>query len=213
VIHRLRLAGAEIMMNAADFKDQAVTGDSTDGAGGQLSPDFGPGDDFDVAFTGQAKGLPFPGAEFKIQTTPSGVDFNNQNLYAQQAILDQVQVVPNPYIVSHLGQSSTDNAKLFFTRLPPRATIEIYTISGDLVKTIEHFGYVRNEDGNLNYDVLKDRYNTEEWNILSEGRQRVGSQVLIARVIAKDPKNGDSVLGETKVKFAVVLGGYRQVVR
>lgn len=209
-IHRIRLAGAEIIINAADYPDASTTGDEMANGAGQSAVDFGEDQSFDVNFTGQAKGLPFPGAQFVITTQP--LDYRNTELYKQQEILDQVQVVPNPYVVSHLGQTSTDNAKLFFTRLPPRATIEIYTVSGDLVKTIEHNGYVRDQTGAYNYDVLADRYNTEEWNILSEGRQRVGSQVLIARVIAKDPRSGAD-LGETRVKFAVVLGGYRQVVR
>jgi len=47
--------------------------------------------------------------------------------------------------------------------------------------------------------------------LLSEGRQRVGSQVFIARVVAKDPKDGTTVIGEMTTKFAVVLGGYRLV--
>jgi hypothetical protein len=48
-----------------------------------------------------------------------------------------------------------------------------------------------------------------EWNLLSEGKQRVGSQVLIARVIGRDERG--NALGETTTKFAVVLGGYRIV--
>ena len=136
-------------------------------------------------------------------------------------MLDQVQVVPNPYIVTHDGQSNTDNAKLYFTRLPPRCTIEIYSTSGDLIKTIEHNGYYANVKPDPNnigqnittydYTQLGDRYSAETWNLLSEGMQRVGSQVLIARIIAKDPTQGDAVIGETTTKFAVVLGGYHIV--
>lgn len=214
-VHRIRLGGAEIILNYPGIANEGVTGDTTFDVG-QFAEDFGPGDKIRVKFTGVARGLPFPGAEFKIPTSPNApVDFKNSSLYAMKEILDQVTVVPNPFIVSHIGQTTTDNSKLFFTRLPPRATIEIYTPDGDLVKTLEHRGYESSADesGNVtyNYDELANRYNVEEWNILSDGRQRVGSQVLIARVIAKDPKNGDAVIGETTVKFAVILGGYRSI--
>lgn len=214
-VHRIRLGGAEIILNYPGISSQSFTGDSTiDDA--QFANDFKPGDKIRLEFTGIARGLPFPGAEFKVPTFPnSTIDFRNSSLYAAKEILDQVTVVPNPFIVSHIGQATTDNSKLFFTRLPPRATIEIYTPDGDLVKTLEHRGYESTTDQSggvtYNYDELANRYNVEEWNILSEGRQRVGSQVLLARVIAKDPKNGDAVIGETIVKFAVILGGYRQV--
>jgi len=215
-VHRIRLGGAEIILNYPGISATSTTGDSTIDDG-QYTTDFKDGDKIRVKFTGVARGLPFPGAEFKVPTSPNApIDFNNSSMYATKEILDQVTVVPNPFIVSHIGQTTTDNSKLFFTRLPPRSTIEIYTPDGDLVKTLEHHGYEvasTDQSGNVtyNYDELGNRYNVEEWNILSEGRQRVGSQVLIARVIAKDPKNGDAVIGETTVKFAVILGGYRQV--
>ena len=208
-VHRLRLGGAEIILNYPNITNN-ITGDTATVSRGTFASDFQPGDKITINFTGLVKGLPFPGTEFVINTSKDKkLDFSDNNLYSQSKILDEVQVVPNPYIVQHIGQTSTDNAKLFFTRLPPRATIEIYNIAGELIKTLEHNGVASvADDGSVN---LADRYNVEEWNLLSEGRQRVGSQVFIARVIAKDAKNGTTVLGETTVKFAVVLGGYRQV--
>ncbi len=212
-VHRLRLAGAEIILNYPAISDPGTTGDTTIDDS-QFSTDFQPGDKIYVNFTGHVRGLPMPNSQFTIKTSPDKqVNFNDPSLYAQQEILDQIQVVPNPYIVTHLGQSSTDNAKIYFTRLPPRATIEIYTLDGDLVKTIEHRGYkdVSTNPATPQYDYsqLAGRYNVAEWNMLSEGRQRIGSQVLFARVLAKDP-NTDAVVGETTVKFAVVIGGYRR---
>lgn len=204
-VHRIRLAGAEIMLNYPGIQAGQTTGDTTIYAG-PASKDFQTGDKIYVGFTGLARGLPFPGAPFTIYTSQKHLNFADNDLYKEQKILDEVQVVPNPYIVTNLGQTSTQNSKLFFTRLPPRATIQIYTLSGELVNTLEHRGYSLSGDAvNLN-----DRYQVEEWNLLSAGRQRVGSQVLIARIIAKDPKT-DAVLGETTKKFAVILGGYRQV--
>jgi hypothetical protein len=207
-IHRLRLAGAEIIFNYPHISSQlTVTGDSVAYLTGPVGRDFNSSDKILISFRGLVKGLPFPDSSFVIHTSKTPINLASNSNYEQQQILDQVQVVPNPYIVTHLGQASTDNSKLFFTRLPPRATIEIYTLAGDLVNTLEHQAYTLDGD-NVN---LNDRYRVEEWNLLTSGRQRVGSQVLVARIIAKDPKSG-AVLGETTKKFAVILGGYRQVV-
>lgn len=205
-VHRIRLAGAEIIINFPQITASTITGDTM--ATGILGTgDFHSGDQILVNFSGLARGLPMPDTCFMIYTSKDKrIDFASNAYYQEQKILDQVQVVPNPYIVTHLGQTSTDNAKLFFTRLPPRATIEIYTQAGDLVTTLEHRGATVTNG----VDSLNDRYNVEEWNLLTSGRQRVGSQVLVARIIAKDI-NSDAVLGETTKKFAVILGGYRQV--
>lgn len=210
-VHRFRLAGAELIVNFPGIRQPTITGDSSP-ARSQYPTDFAPGMKITAAFNGLVKGLPFPDSCFMIHTSKgSTLKLTDASLYNEN-VLDQVQVVPNPYIVTHEGQTSTDNAKLYFTRLPPRATIEVYTINGELVKTIEHNGYKQNaSDSTYNYDALGDRSSLEEWNILSEGRQRIGSQVLIARIIAKDPAHGDAVIAETTTKFAVVLGGYHIV--
>ena len=212
-VHRFRLGGAELIFNFPGISTAQNAGD-TASYSGPFANDFQPGDKITVSFTGLVRGLPFPGAEFVIYT--SKLNFADNALYQQSKLLDEVQVVPNPYFVDNIGQTSTDNAKLFFTRLPPRATIEIYNLAGQLVKTIEHVGLVQTANGTDSLAsngsvILADRYNVEIWNLLSEGKQRVGSQVFIARVIAKDPKDGVTVLGEMVTKFAVVVGGYRLV--
>jgi hypothetical protein len=219
-VHRLRLAGAEIILNPQEILATEV-GDTS--ISGNPVVDFKAGDKLTVQFIGGAHGLPFPDSTFIIYTSGrNDTKFADAHLYSPSTVLDQVQVVPNPYIVTHDGQSSTDNAKLYFTRLPPRCTIEIYSIAGDLIKTIEHNGYAftsspdpNNLGGTIStydYTQLGDRYSQEEWNLLSEGRQRVGSQVLIARIIAKDP-NTNSAIAETTTKFAVVLGGFHIVTK
>lgn len=201
-VHRIRLAGAEIILNAPGIADKGRIGDDTPPRGDVTNQDIGPGDKITISFAGLAKNMPFPDSAFQIVTSRDKIDFTNAQLYTD-TVLEQVQIVPNPYIVTHAGQTSTDNAKLYFTRLPPRATIEIYNIAGDLIKTLEHNAYI-NGGADLagNASML-------EWNLLSEGRQRIGSQVLTARVIAKD--QGGSVTGEVLKKFAVVVGGYRIV--
>lgn len=57
--------------------------------------------------------------------------------------LSKIKVVPNPYIVYSITEQATSQADRFthelrFTNLPTECTIKIYTLRGDLVKTIHH---------------------------------------------------------------------------
>lgn len=55
-----------------------------------------------------------------------------------EADLDQVSVVPNPFYRSSGFQLAGDTKLIQFVNLSQMCTIRIYTIRGDLVKTIEH---------------------------------------------------------------------------
>ena len=55
-----------------------------------------------------------------------------------KADLDRIRVVPNPYFITNRAVTATGTDKIFFTRLPPRCTIRIYTLVGELVREIEH---------------------------------------------------------------------------
>ena len=65
--------------------------------------------------------------------------------------LDNISVVPNPYIVnSNYFNESPGNHLLRFTRLPNKCTVSIYTVSGEFVTTIKHDDpYDSNEFWNL----------------------------------------------------------------
>ncbi|HUU29791.1 MAG TPA: hypothetical protein VM123_18470 [archaeon] len=52
--------------------------------------------------------------------------------------LNKVKVVPNPYIASSLFDSGPNKRSIMFTNLPLRATIRIYTVSGNLVNVLHH---------------------------------------------------------------------------
>ena len=52
--------------------------------------------------------------------------------------LERIKVVPNPYIASSLFDSGPNKRSVMFTNLPLRATIRIYTISGNLVNVLRH---------------------------------------------------------------------------
>ena len=217
VVHELRIGGAEIIFNAPEVSDQADIGDTIAQLPGHTIPhlnDFQTGDKVLLSFTGMMKNLPFPGANFQIKTQSGpAVSFADSNNYVD-SILAQVQVVPNPYVVTQLGQSDAGSV-LYFTRLPPRCTIQIYALDGTLINTIEHIGYQstttqqQNDPAQTtttyNYNVLANQSSVETWNLQTSGQQLVGSQVLFARVIAKDPYSGAEV-GEITTKFAVIIG-------
>jgi hypothetical protein len=110
-------------------------------------------------------------------------------------MLDKITVVPNPYYITHQMQASPYDAKLYFTKLPKRCTISIFTVAGDLVQVINH-------DETNATDATK--HGLDVWNLLSSNQQRVQSQTFIA-VIKAD--NGV----ESVVQFSVVVGGFRLI--
>lgn len=65
---------------------------------------------------------------------------------AASSMLDDIKVVPNPYLTASRFEQKTPyrtgrgERVIKFTRLPIRCTIRIYTIAGEHVKTLEHEG-------------------------------------------------------------------------
>jgi len=107
---------------------------------------------------------------------------------APKTSLNNIRVVPNPYVISatwerkrlgdpKLGEPIRDIA---FTNLPDKCTIRIYTLDGNLVKTIEH----TNGQG------------TEFWDLRTFSNQLIATGVYIYHVT--------SDAGERVSKFAVV---------
>ncbi len=66
-----------------------------------------------------------------------------------RADLANVKIVPNPYRVSSVFETSLINREMQFRHLPPQCTIRIYNIAGDLVRTLEHTNGTSLEAWNL----------------------------------------------------------------
>lgn len=102
--------------------------------------------------------------------------------------LNEVRVVPNPYVISALWERKRLGDPLLgepirdiaFINLPERCTIKIFTLDGDLVKTIEH----TNGTG------------TEFWDIRSNFNQILATGVYFYHI--------RSASGEKIGKFAIV---------
>ncbi len=103
--------------------------------------------------------------------------------------LDQIAVVPNPYVVTasweprHIFISGRGERKIDFIHLPGKCTIRIFTMSGYLVDTIEHNSPIT--DG------------AESWNLVSKDGMNIAYGVYIYHVDAGE-------LGEKIGKFAVI---------
>ncbi len=152
-------------------------------------PDFQVGDKITVRSFGGALGLPMPGAKVKFRVNnPKG---NNGEF--TDKLLDGIKVVPNPYFITHDGQKSPYDASIYFTKLPKECTISIYTVNGELVKTLQHKDIDNTKQGQVAVEV---------WDLLSFNGQRVQSQAFVAHI-----KSADGA--ETIRNFSVVVGGFR----
>jgi hypothetical protein len=105
----------------------------------------------------------------------------------------EVMVYPNPYRIdagysaNQYEEGGNYGRRIRFVNLPPRCTIRIYTLDGDLVRTIEH-----DRDEN----ALDATY--DEWDLISRNTQAVVSGIYLFSVEDKD--NGDNQVG----KFVII---------
>jgi len=192
-VHSFNISGAQFV---ADYFGRGMRYvNSTHEAYRDAAPEPTYGEDFKagdkIRFTsrGGALGFPVDGAKVRF-----AVSETKPESYTKE-MLEDIKVVPNPYVVSHQAQSSPYGAKLFFTKLPTKCTIKIYTVSGDLVDTIEHDETLTSSDGKYGVDI---------WDLLTKNGQRVQSQTLVALIETPD--------GATATRqFSVVVGGFRVV--
>ncbi|NWF88824.1 MAG: hypothetical protein HXY50_05090 [Ignavibacteriaceae bacterium] len=106
-----------------------------------------------------------------------------------KAGLDNIKVVPNPYLASALWEpknpysSGRGPRSIHFTHLPNKCTIRIFTVNGELVKEIEH-------ESNF-YD------GSAEWNLLTKDNLSASYGVYIYHVDAPG-------IGTKAGKFAII---------
>ena len=96
--------------------------------------------------------------------------------------LDTIKVVPNPYVVRSRYNETLNSRKMRFTNLPQECRISIFTITGEIVKVLDHSSQF---DGN------------EWWDLRTENNQEVVPGLYIYHV---ESKNGKEKIG----KFAVI---------
>lgn len=96
--------------------------------------------------------------------------------------MNDIKVVPNPYLVSVSWEQSEYYGKLLFTHLPHQCTVKIFTLTGEYVDQIEHD------------DMFDD---SEAWDLISVNRQEIAPGLYVFSVETPD---GQKHVG----KFAVI---------
>jgi len=98
-----------------------------------------------------AEGRPMvAGTRYQVDLTGGGQE-------AGEIDLEKIRVVPNPYLGTARFEFGPNNRQMQFTNLPPECTIRIYTISGNLVRVLDH---TPDEGGTEDYD-LRTRFDLE----------------------------------------------------
>jgi hypothetical protein len=123
------------------------------------------------------------GEYFQFQSQAQGYD-NSKALKD----LDNVAVVPNPYVGAASWEPTTTQVGrgdrlVYFIHLPSQCTIRIYTISGKLVKTLEHSQPIANGQ--------------EPWNLITKDGMDIAYGVYIFHITAPG-------IGEKIGKFAII---------
>lgn len=111
--------------------------------------------------------------------------------------MDNIYVVPNPYIGSSKfdgrreGDSKGDKSRrLWFVNLPMECTIRIYTLAGDLVQEIDHYGAHTTDILTISKADTHgiSASGMHEWDLLSKHRQIIAPGVYLYSVENKADK-------------------------
>jgi hypothetical protein len=126
-----------------------------------------------------------PGDVYQFKTVAAKFD-----AVKASGALDRIKVVPNPYVgvnniepADRLPGTTRGSRRIYFEHLPPRATIRIFTLSGELVRTLEHESGIDN--------------GREYWDLLNRDNLGVAYGVYIAHIDAPG-------VGQRILKFAVI---------
>ena len=108
--------------------------------------------------------------------------------------LDNILVAPNPYRGSADWERSDFEGTIMFQNLPKRCSIFIYSLTGELIRTVYH-----NMPGDGTPDPEGSETGGERWDMLSYNRMSIASGIYIYRVVSDE-------YGEAIGKFAVIRG-------
>lgn len=114
------------------------------------------------------------------------------------------RVYPNPYYASALWDGSGERErKLYFANLPARAEIRVFTMAGDLVKTMQHDADASNGEEIRWFARYSDGTQTfaggeHAWDLISDSDQAVATGLYLFTVENKD--TGDIKRG----KFVII---------
>ncbi len=124
---------------------------------------------------------------YEIQTNIAGIN----NALAKKEFMDNVAVVPNPYIVSSSYETPPPSVfsvgrgerRIFFINIPPTCTIRIYSTNGELLRVLKHEGTMEN--------------GTEPWDLLTSEGLDISYGIYVYHIDAGQ-------YGEKVGKFAII---------
>ena len=129
---------------------------------------------------------PFHNSDIFTLQTKAG--FVNNQTASQQ--MDNIYVVPNPYVganeiepANKLAGQNRGERRIYFENLPMKCTVRIFTLSGELVTSLEHESSMEN--------------GREFWNLLNHDGFSVAYGVYLAHIDAPG-------VGEKLIKFALI---------
>lgn len=76
---------------------------------------------------------------------------------------DEIRAVPNPYLITAKWDQTINRRKIQFTNVPVNATVDIYTLAGELVCSLDHGNFVNPDTGTREYNSTQ--IGTVEWKI------------------------------------------------
>jgi hypothetical protein len=122
---------------------------------------------------------------FTFSTTAS-----TESKQVEKQNMDNIYVVPNPYVVSSNIESldlqnprDRGPRRVYFANLPAMCTIKVYTLAGDLVRTLKHEGSIEN--------------GIETWDLTTSDNFPVSFGIYIFHV---ESENGNESVG----RFALI---------
>ena len=141
---------------------------------------FAPGDEFTIYPYTVTVPEVAPGYPLFYEFTTKQAIIGSSTLAKSRGDLEKIRVVPNPYYGYNSSQTSTTDRFVTFRRLPERCTIKIYTLSGDLIRTLEK----------------SNTESTMRWNLRNLESIPVASGMYIALIDA-------DVIGQRIIKLAI----------
>ena len=123
----------------------------------------------------------YPNSDVDVFTFSTGGLVRELTQQERKDALENVKVVPNPYWAYSQYETSYDAARLKFIHLDRQATIRIFNLAGQLIRTI-----VKNDDTNETY-----------WDLRNESGLKVASGMYIAHIEVPN-------VGQKVIKFAVI---------
>ncbi|MFO7767971.1 MAG: hypothetical protein R6W82_03310 [bacterium] len=118
-------------------------------------------------------------SSLSFTTTASDID-------QAETTLDNVTVVPNPYYVFAEWDQNENNRKIQFRNVPPNSTVDIYTVSGELVASLEHGDeYNSTKIGTVEWNIWTYEFTEAVYGLYvyvvktADGQKKVGKFAII----------------------------------